>query len=76
MWYPINFVYSERTGPKRLGCGHARPKTRSLWRMQSAASNLPNFKTPLSLQPKMASYLEFRHLLFITVFPKVVIRQP
>ena len=22
MWYPINFVYSERTGPKRLGCGH------------------------------------------------------
>ena len=22
MWYPKNFVYSERTGPKRLGCRH------------------------------------------------------
>ena len=22
MWYPKDFVYSERTGPKRLGCRH------------------------------------------------------
>ena len=29
-----------------------KPSARSLWRMQSAASNLSNFKTPLILQPR------------------------
>ena len=35
-----------------------KPSARSLWRMQSAASNLSNFKTPLILQPRAAKYFE------------------
>ena len=33
-------------------------QARSSWQMQSAASNLTNFKTPLILQPKIANYFE------------------
>ena len=33
-------------------------QARSLWRMQSAASNLTNVKTPLILQPNIANYFE------------------
>ena len=39
-------------------------QARSLWRMQSAASNLTNFK---SSSPKSLTTLNVRHLLFKTV---------
>ena len=48
-----------------------RPSARSLWRMQSAASNLSNFKTPLILQPEPLNTLNVRHLLFKTVLSEV-----
>ena len=35
-----------------------KPSARSLWRMQSAASNLSNFKRPIILQPRPAKYFE------------------
>ena len=40
MWYPKDFVYSERTGPKRLGCRHRGQPClpRSLKELRSCSS--------------------------------------